>query len=150
MRKEAITNFPKNCWYMAGWSDELADGLLSRRIADRPTVLYRLSDGTVAALLDRCPHRFAPLSLGERDGDALVCPYHGLTFDAGGTCIRNPFSDRIPAAAHVPAWTRAVPGRGARSRQCWRQRRSLAEFTFHHGRGSFPGLDAHRAPARED
>lgn len=83
MRKEAITNFPKNCWYMAGWSDELADGLLSRRIADRPTVLYRLSDGTVAALLDRCPHRFAPLSLGERDGDALVCPYHGLTFDAG-------------------------------------------------------------------
>jgi phenylpropionate dioxygenase-like ring-hydroxylating dioxygenase large terminal subunit len=100
-----MTQFLNNCWYMAGWSDELAGGKLSRRIADRPTVLYRLSDGSVAALLDRCPHRFAPLSLGERDGDALVCPYHGLTFDAGGTCIRNPFSDRIPAAAHVPAWT---------------------------------------------
>ncbi|MCX7676666.1 MAG: Rieske 2Fe-2S domain-containing protein, partial [Alteraurantiacibacter sp.] len=50
---------------MAGWSEELdAEGFLARRIADRPTVLYRLADGTVAALLDRCPHRFAPLSLG--------------------------------------------------------------------------------------
>ena len=97
--------FPRNCWYMAGWSNELTDGLLTRRIADRPTVLYRKADGGVAALYDRCPHRFAPLSLGERQGDALICPYHGLTFDAGGTCIRNPFSDRIPSAAHIPAWT---------------------------------------------
>lgn len=90
---------------MAGWSEELgAEGFLARRIADRPTVLYRLADGTVAALLDRCPHRFAPLSLGTRDGDTVVCPYHGLAFNAAGTCVRNPFSERIPAAAYIPSW----------------------------------------------
>jgi len=97
--------FPKNCWYMAGWAEELAEGgMFARRIADRPTVIYRKKDGSLAALLDRCPHRFAPLSQGDREGDNLVCPYHGLTFDPDGQCVRNPFSDRIPAAAKVDSW----------------------------------------------
>ncbi len=99
-----MSTFPKNCWYMAGWSEELEEGMLSRRIAHRPTVFYRKQDGSVAALYDRCPHRFAPLSRGERDGDCLVCPYHGLTFDPDGQCVRNPFSDKIPAAAHIASW----------------------------------------------
>ncbi|MBS0482089.1 MAG: aromatic ring-hydroxylating dioxygenase subunit alpha [Proteobacteria bacterium] len=99
-----MTRFLRNVWYMAGWSGELTDGLLTRRIAGRARVFFRLADGTVAALHDRCPHRFAPLSRGERAGDALVCPYHGLTFDAGGQCIRNPFSERIPAGAQVDSW----------------------------------------------
>lgn len=90
---------------MAGWSHEVGEnGVLARRIADRPTLFYRTADGTVAAIYNRCPHRFAPLSLGEREGDLVVCPYHGLTFDAAGACVRNPFSGHIPAAAAIPAW----------------------------------------------
>lgn len=96
--------FVKNCWYMAGWSDELGETTLSRRIAGKQTVFFRKEDGRVAALFDRCPHRFAPLSMGTRDGDRLVCPYHGLTFDTAGTCVRNPFSERIPASANIQAW----------------------------------------------
>jgi vanillate O-demethylase monooxygenase subunit len=64
-------------------------------------VLYRLTDGKVAALVDRCPHRFAPLSLGTREGDAIQCAYHGLTFNQEGQCIRNPFGPKIPAGASV-------------------------------------------------
>jgi phenylpropionate dioxygenase-like ring-hydroxylating dioxygenase large terminal subunit len=94
----------KNCWYMAGWCDELTDQLLSRRLFDHQILLYRKTDGTIAALADRCPHRFAPLSLGTRDGNAVQCGYHGLTFDGSGTCIRNPFSYKIPAAAKVQSW----------------------------------------------
>jgi phenylpropionate dioxygenase-like ring-hydroxylating dioxygenase large terminal subunit len=94
----------KNCWYMAGWSDELTDQLLSRRLFDHQILLYRKTNGTIAALADRCPHRFAPLSLGTRDSDAVQCGYHGLTFDGSGTCIRNPFSYKIPAAAKVQSW----------------------------------------------
>jgi phenylpropionate dioxygenase-like ring-hydroxylating dioxygenase large terminal subunit len=96
--------FVRNAWYMAGWSEELADQLLSRRVFDRQIVLFRKQDGSVAALADRCPHRFAPLSLGEKIGDAIQCPYHGLTFDGAGSCIRNPFADKIPAAAKVQSW----------------------------------------------
>ncbi len=98
-----MTRYLQNIWYMAGWSEELGEGVLARRIIDLRIVLFR-TDAGVAAIADRCPHRFAPLSLGEKRGDTLVCPYHGLTFDGQGQCVRNPFSDRIPAAARVDSW----------------------------------------------
>jgi phenylpropionate dioxygenase-like ring-hydroxylating dioxygenase large terminal subunit len=94
----------KRCWYMAGWSEEVGAQGLARRIADRPVFVYRLGDGTCAALLDRCPHRFAPLSRGTREGDTVVCGYHGLGFSPQGKCVRNPFSERIPAGTDVPTF----------------------------------------------
>lgn len=97
-------SFLSNAWYMAAWSEEITATLLRRKIAGIPVVLFRLQNGRVAALEDRCPHRFAPLSLGTREGDAIRCGYHGLTFDATGACIRNPFSDRIPPGAQVRAF----------------------------------------------
>jgi phenylpropionate dioxygenase-like ring-hydroxylating dioxygenase large terminal subunit len=97
-------SFVKNLWYMAGWSEELRDQLLSRRIFDRQIVLFRKDDGDIAALADRCPHRFAPLSKGQKTGDAVQCGYHGLTFDGSGACIHNPFSDKIPGSAKVQSW----------------------------------------------
>ncbi len=97
-------SFIKNTWYMAGWSEALSDQLLSRRLFDRQVVLFRKQDGSIAALADRCPHRFAPLSKGELKGDVVQCGYHGLTFDGVGTCVHNPFSDKIPDAAKVQSW----------------------------------------------
>lgn len=99
-----MTNYLKNAWYMAGWSEDLADQIQSRRIFNRQMAIFRARDGTVKAIADRCPHRFAPLSLGEKQGDTIICPYHGLTFDGDGKCVRNPFSDRIPEAARVASW----------------------------------------------
>jgi vanillate O-demethylase monooxygenase subunit len=93
--------FLRNAWYMAGWSAEIGNALLRRRLLGVPLLLFRKMDGNVAALIDRCPHRFAPLSLGERDGDCVTCPYHGLTFDADGRCVRNPFADTLPKGAKV-------------------------------------------------
>jgi nitrite reductase/ring-hydroxylating ferredoxin subunit len=97
--------FINNAWYMAAWSDEVGEGLLHRRLFGLPIVLYRLGDGRVCALEDRCPHRFAPLSRGERLGDTIRCGYHGLTFDAKGMCVHNPYSQRIPPGASVRAFT---------------------------------------------
>jgi vanillate O-demethylase monooxygenase subunit len=93
--------FPRNAWYMAGWSAEVGEALLRRRLLGDPVLLFRKNDGSVAALIDRCPHRFAPLSLGERHGDCVTCPYHGLVFDADGACVGNPFSGKLPAGAQV-------------------------------------------------
>ena len=94
----------RNAWYMAGWSEELGGAILPRRIMDRPVALFRDSAGRPHAIADRCPHRFAPLSLGTLEGDTVTCPYHGLSFNGGGQCVHNPFSDRIPAAARVDSW----------------------------------------------
>lgn len=100
-----MAEYLRNVWYMAGWSEELGPGqVISRRIRDRRIALFRTDAGAVSAVADRCPHRFAPLSLGEVHGDALVCPYHGLTFNGSGGCVRNPFSETIPAAARIDAW----------------------------------------------
>src|ERR1700733_6586862 len=89
--------FLRNCWYAAGWSKDIGAALLPRRLLDEPVVLFRTSDGTVAALEDRCCHRAAPLSRGVLEDGVVQCGYHGLKFDRSGACVE------IPGQAHVPS-----------------------------------------------
>lgn len=91
----------KNAWYIASWADEVSTTPLARRICNEPIVLYRTLDGQVAALLDVCCHRAAPLHFGTVVPEGLQCGYHGLTFDASGRCVRIPGQDRIPDSARV-------------------------------------------------
>ena len=62
-------------------TDELTPGqgklveVKQKRIA-----LFNVS-GRYYAIDDRCPHRGAPLSEGELEGAAVVCPWHGAIFD---------------------------------------------------------------------
>ncbi|MDB5860171.1 MAG: Phenylpropionate dioxygenase and related ring-hydroxylating dioxygenase, large terminal subunit [Ramlibacter sp.] len=98
-------SFLKNQWYCAGFGHDLAERPLAVRILDEPIVLYRLPDGRPAALHDRCPHRFAPLSRGKVCGESLQCGYHGLEFGADGSCTSNPWGDHaIPKAARVRSY----------------------------------------------
>ena len=96
----------RNLWYMAGWETEVPeDGFLVRTLLDTPMVFYRKENGDgFVALVDRCPHRFAPLSRGRREGNNLICGYHGLKFDETGSCISNPFSDLIPPGCAVQSF----------------------------------------------
>jgi vanillate O-demethylase monooxygenase subunit len=94
--------FLRDCWYMAGWLHEVGTQPLRRTILDEPIVLFRPSPPELAALEDRCPHRFVPLSRGSVVDGSLQCGYHGLRFDAGGTCVHNPHGDGvIPPGALV-------------------------------------------------
>jgi phenylpropionate dioxygenase-like ring-hydroxylating dioxygenase large terminal subunit len=94
--------FARNCWYVAGWEQDFTeDRLHAVRIAGEPLVVYRKTDGALVALEDRCRHRFAPLSLGCREGDDLRCMYHGLKYAPSGRCIEIPGQDRIPEIARV-------------------------------------------------
>lgn len=92
-----------NAWYVAALSNEVeAQSLFSRKILDTSVLIYRKQDGMPVAMQDRCPHRFAPLHLGKRDGDDIVCHYHALRFDCAGQCTHNPHGDgKIPKAAKV-------------------------------------------------
>jgi len=80
-----------NAWYVACFADEVAiDTPLARKICNVDILVYRDSDGALAALRDACPHRSAPLSLGTfRDG-VVRCRYHGLAFGKDGMCVANP------------------------------------------------------------
>lgn len=93
----------RNTWYVAAWDHEVTGTQpLGRRLLDEPVVLFRDSQGQPHALMDRCPHRFAPLSLGKVVGDSLRCAYHGLEFGGSGMCSRNPHGNgNIPRSAQV-------------------------------------------------
>ena len=92
-----------NTWYVAALATEVeAEGLFHRRILDTSILLYRKGNGEAVAMQDRCPHRFAPLHLGKRVGDEVVCVYHGLRFDSSGRCTHSPHGDgNVPARACV-------------------------------------------------
>ena len=93
--------FARNAWYVAGWTDEVGEKPLARRICNEPVVLFRMKDGKVAALEDRCCHRAAPLHYGQVVEQGLQCGYHGMVFDGAGQCVQIPWQDRIPARARV-------------------------------------------------
>ncbi len=79
-----------NRWYIAAFSREISSQPFERTLLGKPVVMYRTSSGKPVAMYGICPHRYYPLALGKVEGDALVCGYHGFTFDADGKCIRIP------------------------------------------------------------
>lgn len=95
--------FLQNTWYVAALSDEVgAEQFFDRKILGVSVLMYRKRDGEPVALHDRCPHRFAPLHLGKRVDDDVVCPYHALRFDCSGQCVHSPHGEgHIPKAAQV-------------------------------------------------
>ncbi|MGE4373464.1 MAG: Rieske 2Fe-2S domain-containing protein [Xanthobacter sp.] len=103
MTNPSRSEYLENIWYVAALSREVnGEDLFSRKLLDRNILFYRKQDGTPVAMQDRCPHRFVPLSMGKREGDDVVCPYHGLRFDCSGACTDNPHGNKhIPKAAKV-------------------------------------------------
>tara|TARA_B110001454_G_scaffold95625_2_gene90729 strand:- start:10463 stop:11482 length:1020 start_codon:yes stop_codon:yes gene_type:complete len=96
--------FQRNAWYVAALSSHIGRDPVRRIILGEPILLYRKDAGDVAAMFDRCPHRFAPLSRGTRQGDNIECKYHGLMFNSGGQCVLNPHGDVIAPGLHVRAY----------------------------------------------
>jgi len=86
-------------WFPVAHSHEVTEKPLATRLLDERVVVYRLSDGSVAAARDICYHRGVPLSLGYVEGDEIVCRYHGLRYDRSGRCTCIPAH---PAGAISP------------------------------------------------
>lgn len=94
--------FPLNAWYVAAWNHEVGrQEPLARTVCNLPLALWRKSDDTIAVLEDACWHRLLPLSMGQLDGDDIVCRYHGLAFGGDGQCTRMPSQDKLNPSACV-------------------------------------------------
>jgi phenylpropionate dioxygenase-like ring-hydroxylating dioxygenase large terminal subunit len=91
----------RNAWYVAGTSDEITEQLSDRWLVGVNVLLYRKADGSPVAMDNRCPHRSFPLSRGSRQGDQVVCGYHGMTFAPNGQCTHFPPSPRTKGAARI-------------------------------------------------
>ncbi len=100
-----------DAWYVACSSTELGKKVpLPRQVLGVPLAVWRTGSGQPAAVLDRCPHRNVPLSLGcvrptSSRGGELECRYHGWRFDEGGNAVA------IPGLPIVEGASVAGPGR---------------------------------------
>ncbi|PSB58287.1 aromatic ring-hydroxylating oxygenase subunit alpha [Chamaesiphon polymorphus] len=84
-------------------------------LAGERIVLFRNSKDEIGALLDRCPHRGAALSLGRVSADGcLECPYHGWQFHKDGACthvpLNNPADLQLSKLSAVSLPTRIIAG----------------------------------------
>lgn len=92
--------FVRNLWYPAAWGHDVkVEGSLYRKIINEPLLITRRTDGRAVVMPNVCPHRFAPLHLGQKNGDVIRCGYHGLEFDLDGRCVKDPNTPcTIPSA----------------------------------------------------
>jgi len=102
-----IADYPRNQWYVAGWSHEFGrDKAVARDICGDPVAFFRTEAGEPKALFNRCPHRGMPLhsATGKVIGDTLQCGYHGMRFDSTGKCVEVPSGGAIPAKMCVRSY----------------------------------------------
>jgi phenylpropionate dioxygenase-like ring-hydroxylating dioxygenase large terminal subunit len=96
----------RRAWLPALPLSRLASGAVRVDLGERSLAVFRDGAGRARAVLDRCPHRGARLSLGRVTGGQLACPYHGWTFDGDGRCVAIPsLADgaEVPEGCRVPA-----------------------------------------------
>lgn len=93
-------NVVVNDWYAVAKTADVDEGeLLGVHLLGEDVVVWRSCNG-IHAWRDRCPHRGTALSLGEiRNGDTLVCRYHGWEFNDSAQCTRMPaHPDKKPSS----------------------------------------------------
>jgi phenylpropionate dioxygenase-like ring-hydroxylating dioxygenase large terminal subunit len=98
-----------NVWTPVVYSGQLrADRPLGLTVANTRLAMFRAADGAPRALLDRCPHRGAALSLGKVADGCIECPFHGWRFGADGATVHVPWN---PDAKLQNLRADAVPAR---------------------------------------
>ncbi len=74
-------------WYCVGRADALSGpgDYVAAELAGQPIVVLRDRDGALRALSNVCLHRMSTLHDGRGNTRAIVCPYHGWTYNLDGT-----------------------------------------------------------------
>lgn len=93
-------------WYPVMPQSQLGDRPQAFELLGEAIVLWKDGEGSPVAVVDRCCHRSAKLSLGKVVEGSICCPYHGWTFDGTGRCVRFPQGQNgsIPASYRVESY----------------------------------------------
>ena|SRR5215469_16971365 len=87
--------------HLAARRSEISPGTTRRVVIDGNEILICNVDGNIYAIEDVCTHDGGPLDQGELEGEVVVCPRHGATFD-----VRT--GDALTLPAVVPLLTYPV------------------------------------------
>jgi phenylpropionate dioxygenase-like ring-hydroxylating dioxygenase large terminal subunit len=94
-------------WFGIGWSDEFAPRTaVPLKYFGEDLVAYRGESGRLVVMDAFCPHMGAHLGHGGRiEGDCIVCPFHGWTWNCEGRNVAIPKTDKTVARAQVKTWS---------------------------------------------
>jgi len=84
---------------------EIAPGSTRRVVVDSVEILLCNVDGKIYAIEDVCTHDGGPLDQGELEGERVVCPRHGATFD-----VRTGDALTLPAVIPLQTFEVSVQG----------------------------------------
>lgn len=93
-------------WYAVEYDHAIKPGqVVEVKFWNISIALYRGQNGQLVALENRCAHRQLALSLGQVEGDRLVCCYHGWTYNQEGKVVDIPhdlFDKPMPVCKILP------------------------------------------------
>jgi len=90
-----------NYWYPILLAEELGrDKPVGVTCLGEDLAVWRDERGLPGALIDRCPHRSARLSVGRILDGQLQCAFHGLRFDGKGQCVLIPWEPDDSPSRH--------------------------------------------------
>lgn len=84
---------------------EIAPGTTRRVVVDSMELLLCNVGGKIYAIEDVCTHDGGPLDQGELEGECVVCPRHGATFD-----VRTGDALTLPAVLPLMTFDVTVEG----------------------------------------
>ncbi len=92
-------------WHCLGLADDYKDGKPhGLNIFGTRLVVFQGESGGLSITSAWCPHMGADLSLGEIQGDTLVCKFHGWKWRGDGSCAGIPYAKRVPPKARIQSW----------------------------------------------
>jgi 3-phenylpropionate/trans-cinnamate dioxygenase ferredoxin component len=100
-----VENLGRVARYNVAKVSQIAPGTTQRVVVDSTEILLCNLEGKIYAIEDVCTHDGGPLDQGELEGEQIVCPRHGATFD-----VRT--GDAITLPAVVPLMTFEVSVEG--------------------------------------
>lgn len=86
---------------------EITPGTTRRVVVDSVEILLCNVDGNIYAIEDVCTHDGGPLDQGELEGECVVCPRHGATFD-----VRTGDALTLPAVLPLMTFDVSIEGDG--------------------------------------
>lgn len=89
--------------HQVGKVSEIAPGTTRRVVVDGAEILICNVGGSIYAIEDTCTHDGGPLDQGTLEGECVVCPRHGATFD-----VRTGDALTLPAVLPVMTFPVAV------------------------------------------
>ena len=89
--EEIVFNRLRQTWQpVANAASVAPGGVTGYTLLDTELVIARFANGKILVADVACPHKGARLSAGCIQHEQLMCPYHGWTFAADGTCQSIP------------------------------------------------------------